>query len=302
MSVKVTNLVKTFGTQKVLDNISFEANKSKILGFLGPNGAGKTTTMKIITGSLMPDSGKVFVSGLDISSNEIETKKMIGYLAEHNPLYQDMYIREFLDFIASVYKINDKTKKINQLIELTGLGKEQNKQIKQLSKGYKQRVGLAQVLIHDPEVLILDEPTSGLDPNQLREIRNVIRETGKNKTVIFSTHIMQEVQALCDRVIILNNGRIVADETIDKLENYIQQTLRSVLVEFETKISISGLKALSSIREVERISENVYKVKGIDDKQIKRDIFDFAKKNDYLLISIHNENIDVDKVFENLTH
>jgi len=302
MSVKVTNLVKTFGTQKVLDNISFEANKSKILGFLGPNGAGKTTTMKIITGSLMPDSGKVFVSGLDISSNEIETKKMIGYLAEHNPLYQDMYIREFLDFIASVYKINDKTKKINQLIELTGLGKEQNKQIKQLSKGYKQRVGLAQVLIHEPEVLILDEPTSGLDPNQLREIRNVIRETGKNKTVIFSTHIMQEVQALCDRVIILNNGRIVADETIDKLENYIQQTLRSVLVEFETKISISGLKALSSIREVERISENVYKVKGIDDKQIKRDIFDFAKKNDYLLISIHNENIDVDKVFENLTH
>jgi ABC-2 type transport system ATP-binding protein len=302
MSVKVTNLVKTFGTQKVLDNISFEANKSQILGFLGPNGAGKTTTMKIITGSLMPDSGKVFVSGLDISSNEIETKKMIGYLAEHNPLYQDMYIREFLDFIASVYKINDKTKKINQLIELTGLGKEQNKQIKQLSKGYKQRVGLAQVLIHEPEVLILDEPTSGLDPNQLREIRNVIRETGKNKTVIFSTHIMQEVQALCDRVIILNNGRIVADETIDKLENYIQQTLRSVLVEFETKISISGLKALSSIREVERISENVYKVKGIDDKQIKRDIFDFAKKNDYLLISIHNENIDVDKVFENLTH
>ncbi|MBK7094628.1 MAG: gliding motility-associated ABC transporter ATP-binding subunit GldA [Saprospiraceae bacterium] len=302
MSVKVTNLVKTYGTQKVLDNISFEANKSQILGFLGPNGAGKTTTMKIITGSLMPDSGKVFVSGMDISSNEIETKRLIGYLAEHNPLYQDMYIREFLDFIASIYKINDKNKKINQLIELTGLGKEQNKQIKQLSKGYKQRVGLAQVLIHDPEVLILDEPTSGLDPNQLREIRNVILETGKNKTVIFSTHIMQEVQALCDRVIILNNGRIVADESIDKLENYVQHTLRSVLVEFETKINISGLKALSSIREVERISENVFKVKGIDDKQIKRDIFDFAKKNDYLLISIHNENIDVDKVFENLTH
>jgi ABC-2 type transport system ATP-binding protein len=302
MSVKVTNLVKSFGTQKVLDNISFEANKSQILGFLGPNGAGKTTTMKIITGSLMPDSGKVYVSGMDISNNEIETKRKVGYLAEHNPLYQDMYIREFLYFIASIYKINDKSKRVSELIEITGLGKEQNKMIKQLSKGYKQRVGLAQVLIHDPEVLILDEPTSGLDPNQLREIRNVIRESGKDKTVIFSTHIMQEVQALCDRVIILNNGRIVADESIDKLENYVQHTLRSVIVEFETKINLAGLKALKSIREVEKVSENIFKVKGIDDKQIKRDIFEFAKKNDYLLISIHNENIDVDKVFENLTH
>ena len=302
MSVKVTNLVKTYGTQTVLDNISFEAKESQILGFLGPNGAGKTTTMKILTGCLMPDSGQVFISDLEISKNELETKRRVGYLAEHNPLYQDMYVREFLGFIASIYKISDKSKKIKELIEVTGLGNEQNKLIRQLSKGYKQRVGLASVLIHDPEVLILDEPTSGLDPNQLREIRNVIKATGKNKTVIFSTHIMQEVQALCDRVVILNNGKIVADESIGKLDSYMNSNLLSVMVEFETKIDIAGLKELNSVKEVEKLTENVFKIKGIDDKQMKREVFEFAKKNDHLLISIHNENIDVDKVFENLTH
>ena len=302
MSVKVLNLQKSFGTQKVLNNVSFEVNKSQILGFLGPNGAGKTTTMKIITGSLLPDSGEVFVSGLDVSKNEIEAKRKIGYLAEHNPLYNDMYIREFLSFIASIYQVSDKAKRINELIDITGLGKEQNKKIRQLSKGYKQRVGLAQVLLHDPEVLILDEPTSGLDPNQLREIRNVIREHGKNKTVILSTHIMQEVQALCDRVVILNNGSIVADESIDKLGSYVTTTVKSVIVEFESKVKDSILKSLNGIDNVENISENVYRVKGTDDKLIKKELFEFAKNKNILIVSIHNEKIDVDKVFENLTH
>ena len=302
MSVKVVNLEKSYGSQKVLNGISFEVQKSQILGFLGPNGAGKTTTMRIITGSLIPDNGSVYVSGFNVFENEIEAKRRVGYLAEHNPLYTDMYIREFLDFIASVYQIGNKNKRINELIEITGLGKEQNKKIRQLSKGYRQRVGLAQVLIHDPEVLILDEPTSGLDPNQLREIRSVIRETGKNKTVILSTHIMQEVQALCDRVIILNNGSIVADQAIDKLDAINLNAYKSVLVEFETKISVALLKKVNSIKEIENLSNNVFRIKGTDDKIMRRDLFDFAKKNDYMIVSMHNEIIDVDTVFENLTH
>lgn len=302
MSIEVKGISKSFGEQKVLDNISFQADKSQILGFLGPNGAGKTTTMRIITGSLMPDRGEVYVSGLNNRDQVIDVKRKIGYLAEHNPLYQDMFVREFLDFNANIYKIENKRQKINELIEVTGLGKEQNKQIKQLSKGYKQRVGLAQVLIHDPEVLILDEPTSGLDPNQLREIRNVIRQTGKDKTVIFSTHIMQEVQALCDRVIILNNGKIVADEAINKLANAVDINFKTVIVEFDNEVDIRSLKSLASVREVEQISEFQFKIKGKDDKQIKKEILEFAHKKSMTINSIQNEVVDVDKIFAKLTH
>jgi ABC-2 type transport system ATP-binding protein len=302
MSVKVVNLVKSYGTQVVLDKISFEADKSRILGFLGPNGAGKTTTMRIITGSLMADSGEVYVSGIDLAQEDTEIKKRIGYLAEHNPLYPDMYVREFLNFIASVHGIDNKKKRIGELIDMIGLGREQNKQIRQLSKGYRQRVGLAQVLMHDPEVLILDEPTSGLDPNQLVEIRNVIRESGKNKTVILSTHIMQEVKALCDRVIILNNGIIVADDSIDKLDSYAMEGMKSVIVEFENIIDLSILRALKSIKDIETVSENTFRIRGLDDKKIKKDVFEFASKNNNMLISMHSENIDMNKIFADLTH
>lgn len=302
MSIEVKGISKSFGEQKVLDNLSFEADKSQILGFLGPNGAGKTTTMRIITGSLMPDEGEVYVSGLNNKDHVLEVKRKIGYLAEHNPLYQDMYVREFLDFNANIYKIENKKQKINELIDITGLGKEQNKLIRQLSKGYKQRVGLAQVLIHDPEVLILDEPTSGLDPNQLREIRNVIKATGKDKTVIFSTHIMQEVQALCDRVIILNNGKIVADEAINKLANTVDLNFKTVIVEFDNEVEIKILKSLKSINEIEQISEFQFKIKGKDDKLMKKEILEFAHKKSMTINSIQNEVIDVDKIFAKLTH
>lgn len=302
MSVKIKNLTKTYGDQVVLDNISFEVGKSEILGFLGPNGAGKTTTMKIITGSLIQDSGEVEVSGFNVSSDIDQVKKRVGYLAEHNPLYSDMYVREFLLFIAGVYGINDKKEKVNQIIKLTGLNKEQNKFIRQLSKGYKQRVGLAQVLLNDPEVLILDEPTTGLDPNQLKEIRALIKETGKNKTVIFSTHIMQEVQALCDRVIILNNGKIVADDTIDKLDNIIEKEVKIVLVQFDEKVNFSQLEKLLSIDDVQQLKNGFLKLSGVDDYKMRKEIFNFAKNSDFTILSMHKEDINVENIFSKLTH
>lgn len=217
MSIKVDQVSKLYGTQRAVDQISFKAQVGEIVGFLGPNGAGKSTTMKMITGYLRPDEGNIEVCGIQVKGEAIDTKRKIGYLPESNPLYHDMYVREYLDFIAGVHKIIQKNKKINEVIALTGLLPEAHKEIGQLSKGYKQRVGLAAALIHDPEVLILDEPTTGLDPNQIIEIREVIRELGKNKTVLFSTHILQEVEALCDRVIIINKGKIVTDSTLEDL-------------------------------------------------------------------------------------
>ncbi len=302
MSVKIHNLTKTYGNQLVLDNISFEVGKSEILGFLGPNGAGKTTTMKIITGSLLPDKGEVSVSGYDVFSDIQEVKKRVGYLAEHNPLYDEMYVKEFLLFIAGVYGVDKKVAKVKEMIELTGLSQEQNKKIIQLSKGYKQRVGLAQVLLNDPEVLILDEPTTGLDPNQLKEIRALIKETGKDKTVIFSTHIMQEVQALCDRVIILNNGKIVADDSIDKLDGYISSNTKSVLVQFDEIVETGLLKMLKSVDSVTLLDSKLIKLEGNDDYLMRKEIFNFAKANDYTILSMYKEDIDVENIFSKLTH
>ncbi len=218
MSIEVSNLTKIYGTQKAVDNISFNVNKGEIVGFLGPNGAGKSTTMKMLTGYLQQDGGDAKVCGIDVKTNTIEAKKKIGYLPEANPLYFEMYVKEYLSFIAGVHKISNEQSTISNIIELVGLQVEQNKKVGQLSKGYKQRVGLAAALIHQPEVLILDEPTSGLDPNQIIEIRNVIKEQGKNKTVLFSSHILQEVQAICDRVIIINRGKLVADDLLSNLQ------------------------------------------------------------------------------------
>src|SRR5947208_547712 len=241
MSIEVKNLLKIYGEQKAVNNISFSVNKGEIVGFLGPNGAGKSTTMKIITGYLTPDGGVATVSNVNVANNPIEAKRKIGYLPEANPLYADMYVKEYLDFIAGVHQINNKKQRIAEVIELTGLQVEQKKKVGQLSKGYKQRVGLAAALIHDPEVLILDEPTSGLDPNQIIEIRNVIKKLGQNKTVLFSSHIMQEVEAMCDRVIIISKGNIVADDKLQNLQmagSHVQQ----VKVEFKEKVDTGQLK------------------------------------------------------------
>lgn len=220
MSIKVQNLSKVYGAQRAVDNISFEVNKGEIIGFLGPNGAGKSTTMKILTGYIPATEGTAEVNGFDVKTSPLKVKAHIGYLPEHNPLYLDMYVKEFLDFAGSLYGLKGRTLqiKIDETIERVGLGLEKHKKIGQLSKGYRQRVGLAQALIHNPDVLILDEPTTGLDPNQLVEIRDLIKNVGKNKTVIFSTHIMQEVEAICDRVVIINRGKIVVDGTLSELK------------------------------------------------------------------------------------
>jgi ABC-2 type transport system ATP-binding protein len=301
MSIKIKNIYKSYDEQIVLNNISFEVKNSEILGFLGPNGAGKTTTMKIIAGSLIQDSGSVEIDGQDILENVIEAKKKVGYLAENNPLYPEMYVKEFLYFIADIYDIKDKKKRVEDLIELTGLTKEQNKKIEQLSKGYKQRVGLAQVLMNDPEILILDEPTTGLDPNQLKEIRELIKNMGNDKIVIFSTHIMQEVKALCDRVIILNEGNIVADDKIEHLDDYVNRQFKYVYVEFDEKIEHEKLRALTSIKTIEKTDTNFYKIAGEDDYLMRKEIYNFAKENNYTLLSMHKENVDVENIFSKLT-
>lgn len=230
MSIQVEQLTKIYGAQKAIHNISFNVNKGEIVGFLGPNGAGKSTTMKILTGYLQATSGKALVAGIDVQNDAIEVKKRIGYLPESNALYYDMYVKEYMKFIAGVHQVSNLKSQISNAIELTGLQVEQHKKIGQLSKGYKQRVGLAAALIHNPEVLILDEPTSGLDPNQIVEIRNVIKEQGKNKTVLFSSHILQEVEAICDRIIIINKGQIVADDKLENLQNgqSLEEVFRSL--------------------------------------------------------------------------
>jgi ABC-2 type transport system ATP-binding protein len=231
MSIAVGNLTKLFGQQKAIDSISFEAHAGKVTGFLGPNGAGKSTTMKILTCFIPQTSGKAVVCGMDTTYDTLNIRKQLGYLPEHNPLYHDMYVRESIAFVADVHKVQGKAKRIKEVIELTGLGDEQHKKIGQLSKGYRQRVGLAQAIIHDPQVLILDEPTSGLDPNQLTGIRKLVRELGKTKTILFSTHIMQEAEAVCDHVVIINNGRIVADNSLEGLRSgYARKSLEDIFI------------------------------------------------------------------------
>src|SRR6188508_1551543 len=256
MSIEVKNLLKVYGDQKAVNDISFKVGKGEIVGFLGPNGAGKSTTMKIITGYLEKTSGEAFVCGMNVADQPLETKKKIGYLPELNALYYDMYVREYLAFIAELHKIKNQKSKVESVIELTGLTIESKKRIGQLSKGYKQRVGLAAALIHDPEVLILDEPTSGLDPNQIIEIREVIKKQGKDKTVLFSSHILQEVEAICDRVIIINKGEIVADDTLSKLQS-AADSQQSVTVAFKETVQIDWLKNLNGVSSVKNIQASM---------------------------------------------
>jgi len=300
MSIVVERVSKHYGEQKALDNVSFEIHPGEIIGFLGPNGAGKSTMMKIITGFIPATNGKVTVTGLNIEENPLAIKRKIGYLAEQNPLYYDMYVREYLAFIAGIFKLDNQKKRINEIIETVGLTVEQNKKIGALSKGYKQRVGLAQALLHDPEVLILDEPTTGLDPNQLEEIRGLIKKIGGQKTVMLSTHIMQEVEAICDRVIIINKGKIVANEKASNLSSLLSS--QSVIkVEFDGDIDVSKLKKISGVSTIENPSGNLYFIKSESGKDIRNDIFQLAVSENLSVITLQKEAIKLEDIFKQLT-
>jgi ABC-2 type transport system ATP-binding protein len=300
MSIEVKNLLKVYGEQKAVNNISFKVDKAEIVGFLGPNGAGKSTTMKIITGYLQQTSGDALVSGISVSENPLSTKKKIGYLPESNALYYDMYVREYLNFIAEVHHVKNSKSKIQNVIELTGLAAESKKKVGQLSKGYKQRVGLAAALVHDPEVLILDEPTSGLDPNQIVEIREVIKQQGKNKTVLFSSHILQEVEAICDRVIIINKGEIVAD---DKLSN-LQKTSKdkhAVVVKFKEPVDKTLLEKINDVLMVEEAHPSNFKIHTSNPEAVRKQILELSLRQNLNIVSLQNENQSLEEVFRSLT-
>lgn len=300
MSVVVEELTKEYGSQRAIDRISFQAHKGEVLGFLGPNGAGKSTTMKILTCFIPQTSGKASVCGYDVSENSLEVRRCIGYLPEHNPLYKELYVREYLEFMARLHRLRNPRRRIDEMIEITGLELEQRKHIGQLSKGYRQRVGLAQAMLHNPDVLILDEPTSGLDPNQLIEIRQLIKNLGKEKTVIFSTHIMQEVQALCDRVLIINKGRIVADDPIDQLAQRVGGEV-IITVEFAGPVQPNQLKSIGQVRKVEAAGTNRWKLYTSNDHDIRKEVFDFAVKNKLVLLEMHRQEFSVEGVFQQLT-
>ncbi len=300
MSVSVNNLVKVYGTQRAVDNISFEAKKGEVLGFLGPNGAGKSTTMKIITGFIPQTSGGTTVCGFNTADNPLEVQRRIGYLPEKNPLYKDMFVKEYLTFVAGLHKIPNIKNRVAEMIEQTGLGREQGKIIDSLSKGYKQRVGLAQAMLHNPDVLILDEPTSGLDPNQLVEIRALIKKIGAEKTVIFSTHIMQEVQAICDRVVIINKGKLVANDTIESLQNRIAGGT-VVTVEFAEIATKSQLSNINGIKTVKSLGDNRFELISNQKEDLRGEIFRFAVNSNLTLLEMKREIYSVENVFQELT-
>ena len=300
MSISVINLTKNYGSQKAVNQVSFTVNKGEIVGFLGPNGAGKSTTMKIITGYLESDEGEIKVCGMSVYLEQVETKKKIGYLPEANPLYLEMYVKEYLAFIAGVHKINNPEKRITEVIQLVGLGPESGKKISQLSKGYKQRVGLAAALVHDPEVLILDEPTSGLDPNQIIEIREVIKKLGENKTVLFSSHIMQEVEAICDRVIIINKGNIVANDTLQNLQKSSTNN-HYVTVEFKEKINIALLQQLDAVIDVKNIQQSIFNIQCSNAENIKKQLLQLSIDHNLNIVSLKSETQNLETVFKSLT-
>jgi ABC-2 type transport system ATP-binding protein len=307
MSVKVENLTKIYQTQRAIDDVSFEVKKGEILGFLGPNGAGKTTTMKILTGFIPQTSGKATVCGFDVATQPLEVRREIGYLPEHNPLYKDMYVREYLMFVAGLHRVSNKKQRVAMMIEQTGLGQEQHKLIGALSKGYKQRVGLAQAMLHDPKVLILDEPTTGLDPNQIVEIRQLIKTLGQEKTVIFSTHIMQEVQAICDRAMIINHGKIVANDTIEQLKSrFSGENIVTVQFAATTMVETQFIASLSKIKGVRRVAalgENRYQIIASDAKtDLQTDIFQFAVTQQLTIVELKKEVSSVETVFQKLTN
>ena len=298
MSIKVKKLSKVYGTQIALTEVSFEINKGEIVGFLGPNGAGKSTLMKILTGYIPQTNGDVKICNLDINKNSIETRSKIGYLPEHNPLYLDMYVKEYLEFVANTYNVNHKY--IDEMIKKIGLLKEQHKLIRSLSKGYRQRVGLAQALIHDPEVLILDEPTTGLDPNQLIEIRSLIKKVGRKKTVLLSTHIMQEVEAICDRVIIINKGQIVANKTIVELQKS-KENKKLITVEFDKKAEKKELMKIGNVLKACELKGNKYQIFSDSKFDLRPAIFEFAVNNKLTVLQMNIEEQKLESIFQELT-
>ncbi len=300
MSISVKNLSKNYGTQKAVNNISFTINKGEIVGFLGPNGAGKSTTMKIITGFLKADGGNAAVCGITVDANSNETKKKIGYLPEANPLYYDMFVREYLEFVGNVHKVENLKEKVENVIVTVGLQIEANKKISQLSKGYKQRVGLAGALIHNPDVLILDEPTSGLDPNQIVEIREVIKELGKDKTVLFSSHIMQEVEAICDRVIIINKGKIVADDKLSNLQKNKTDN-HVVLVKFKNEVSIEMIQIINDVTNIEQVQTSNFKLQTGNPENVRKQLMELSLQNNWNIVSLQSESNSLEEVFRNLT-
>ena len=300
MSVKVNGLVKIYGAQRAVDDVTFEAKKSEVLGFLGPNGAGKTTTMKIITGYIPQTAGSAEVCGFDVTLHPMEARKRVGYLPEHNPLYKEMYVREYLEFTAGLHKVENPRKQVELMIERTGLTSHRQKQIGQLSKGYRQRVGLAQAMLHDPEVLILDEPTSGLDPNQIVEIRQLIKDLGKEKTVILSTHILSEVEAVCDRAVIINRGQIVADAPINALKDrFTGQNI--ITAEFKGKIDARALKSIRHVQDVKALDDHRWQILASAEHDIRGDIFQYAVQNGLILLELRKEVSSVEDVFQQLT-
>ncbi|MBE0639772.1 MAG: gliding motility-associated ABC transporter ATP-binding subunit GldA [Bacteroidales bacterium] len=301
MSIIVNKISKLFGEQRALDEVSFHIEPGQIVGFLGPNGAGKSTMMKILSCFIPPTSGQALVNGFDVMENSLKVRKVLGYLPENNPLYTEMYVKEYLEFVGGIFKLPNLDKRIEEMIEMTGLQVERHKKIGMLSKGYRQRVGLAQALIHNPQVLILDEPTSGLDPNQIVEIRNLIKTIGHNKTVMLSTHIMQEVEAICDRVIIINKGKIVAD---GKIENLQQQSKGKevLLVEFSKNIEQAKIQAISNVKVLEKCGENTWKITTSGGIDIRPAIFKLAVDQDATVLTLQKQAHSLEQVFRELTN
>jgi len=298
MSIEVKHLTKFFGEQAAVNDISFEIGKGEIVAFLGPNGAGKSTTMKMITGYIPASSGSIKVNGIPVDVDDLETRKIIGYLPENNPLYLDMYVKEYLHFVGSIYKIKDLKNRVNEMIQMVGLELEQHKKIGALSKGYKQRVGLAQAFIHDPEVLILDEPTSGLDPNQLVEIRELIKTIGKEKTIMLSTHIMQEVEAICDRVIIINKGKIVANNNQQALDT--SPEVQTIYIEFEGEVSSQLLSKIPGVTTVKALG-NGWLIEGVTDQDLRKNVSKKAQEAGWLIMTLKLEKKSLEAVFKELT-
>lgn len=300
MSVKVSHLSKVYEAQRAVDDISFEAHAGEVLGFLGPNGAGKTTTMKIVTGYLPQTEGSAQVCGFDVTTQAMEARTRIGYLPEHNPLYRDMYVREYLRFTARVHRVPNAAKRVEEMVERTGLASHRHKHISELSKGYRQRVGLAQAMLHDPEVLILDEPTSGLDPNQIVEIRQLIKELGKEKTVILSTHILGEVEAVCDRAVIINQGKIVADAPISELKRqFTGQSL--ITIELAEAADKALLAKIPQVQQVNSLGKNRWQLQSAADQDIRAEVFAFAVAQRLTLLELRRENFSMEDVFQQLT-
>ena len=299
MSIEVKNVTKIYGEQKALDDVSFSIEPGHIVGFLGPNGAGKSTMMKIITCFIPQTSGSVSVCGYDVIENPIDVKKQVGYLPEHNPLYLDMYVKEYLDFVGGVYKIDNRKDRVKEMIDMVGLEIEQNKKIGALSKGYRQRVGLAQAMIHDPKVLILDEPTTGLDPNQLEEIRGLIKNIGKEKTIMLSTHIMQEVEAICDKTIIVNQGKIVADDKTQDLQKQQKEEI-VLIVEFDKSVEQQELIKIEGVIQAKNSTGDIWLFE-IKEDTVRNNIFQFAMEHGMVVLTIQKEEQSLETVFKNLT-